>query len=260
MKRYFSAGFFKADLVKGPCLITLSLLSFGSGCSSTVGREEVINREFSAVEAGMAAIRSTSLSQTRQMEDLQISIKKLQGRVEELEERTSKEFGKEVKNLKSALDTLQKRVPPPSVVPEVAFEKSLASAGALPLEIAPDFKAALQFIRAGDFSAATEHLERALLSVSGKSYTPEILFWLGVAYDGQEDDRQALVMYHKIVTEHVKSPLVPAALLRQARVFERMRDAEAERTVLKNLINNYPRSPEAQEARVKIAESGEKSY
>jgi TolA-binding protein len=146
-------------------------------------------------------------------------------------------------------------VPPPSIVPEAALEKSLTSSDALPVEFSGDFKEALQLIRAGDFAKAQTYLEGILEIERAQKYLPELLFWMGVAYDGQEDFRQSLLIYHRIISEHPKSPLVPAALLRQSILFERMRDTDAAKTVLKNLVNNYPHTPEAEEARIKLAQS-----
>jgi len=203
----------------------------------------------------ITSLRNVNLQQATELESLQISIKKLQGRVEQLEQSSDKVFGKEVSNIKSAIDTLQKRVPPPSIVPEAALEKSLTSSDALPEDFAADFKQALQLIRTGEFAKAQTVLEGILEIESAQKYLPELLFWMGVVYDGQEDFRQSLLIYHRIISEHPKSPLVPAALLRQSILFERMRDTDAARTVLKNLVNNYPHTPEAEEARIKLAGS-----
>jgi TolA-binding protein len=203
----------------------------------------------------ISSLRNVNFQQATDLESLQISIKKLQGRVEQLEQSSDKVFGKEVPNIKSAIDTLQRRVPPPSIVPEAALEKSLTSSDALPVEFSGDFKEALQLIRAGDFAKAQTYLEGILEIERAQKYLPELLFWMGVAYDGQEDFRQSLLIYHRIISEHPKSPLVPAALLRQSILFERMRDTDAAKTVLKNLVNNYPHTPEAEEARIKLAQS-----
>jgi TolA-binding protein len=228
-------------------VVTLCILLGGAGCSSS-GKIRHIKDE-------ITSLRNVNLQQATELESLQISIKKLEGRVEHLEQSSDKVFGKEVSNIKSAIDTLQKRVPPPSIVPEAALEKSLASSDALPEDFSGDFKEALQLIRSGDFAKAQTFLEGILEIESAQKYLPELLFWIGVAYDGQEDFRQSLLIYHRIISEHPKSPLVPAALLRQSILFERMRDVEAAKTVLKNLVNNYPHTLEAEEARIKLAGS-----
>jgi TolA-binding protein len=169
-----------------------------------------------------------------------------------LEQSSDKVFEKEVPDIKTALDTLQKRVPPPSIVPESALEKSLASADALPVEIATELKIALQLIRSGEFAKAEKQIADTMALPNATMYLPELLFWSGVSYDGQENYRQSLLAYHRIVADHPNSPLVPAALLRQAVVFERMRDLDAMKTVLNNIINNHPHTPEAEKARLKL--------
>jgi len=226
-------------------VILFFLFSGTVGCSSGV-KNKYIKAEFSA-------IRNVNLQQATELESLQISVKKLEGRVEQLEQSSDKVFDKEVPNIKNAINTLQKRVPPPSIVPEAALEKSVASSDALPEEISGDFREALQLIRSGEFAKAQTYLEGILGNESAQKYLPELLFWIGVAYDGQENFRQSLLIYHRIISEHSKSALVPAALLRQSVLFERMRDHDASSTVLKNIINNYPHTPEAEEARSKLA-------
>lgn len=190
-------------------------------------------------------LRELQVSRGLELDSVREELQELRGRVEELEHQRSGE----VKSIKRALSTLQKRMPPPAVVPRAALEKALASAGALPELVAEPVREALGLIREGAFAKAIGLLDQVLAGAEGERYVPEVLFWLAVAHDGLEHDRPALVAYHRIIIQFPKSALVPAALLRQAQVFERMQDVEAARDVLKKLVQEHPRSKEAEAAR-----------
>jgi TolA-binding protein len=216
-------------------VVTLGV-SFGMLACSLTG--EHVQREIDD-------LRELQVSRGLELDTLREEMQELRGRVEELEH----ERKGEVKSIKRALSTLQKRMPPPAVVPRAALEKALASAGALPQPVAEPVREALEHIREGAFAKAIALLEEVLAGAEGERYIPEVLFWMAVAHDGLEHDRPALIAYHRIIIQFPNSALVPAALLRQAQVFERMQDADAAREVLKKLVQEHPRSREAETAR-----------
>jgi TolA-binding protein len=195
-------------------------------------------------------LRSLNAEHSSRTSSLQSEVRALQGKLEELEYSQQKRIGGEVSALKSELTTLRKRVPPPAVVPLGQLEQDEVGAQSMPDGLRERFISALSFIREGRFDEALPLLQAALDAGEGNSATPTILFWLGVAYDGTKDSRNALIAYNQIISVFPQNTLVPSALLRQAGVFKRVNDQKAEIATLKKIINDYPRSAEASDARL----------
>jgi TolA-binding protein len=207
-----------------------------------------LQEDVDQLERSVRDLRSLQAEHTTQLAALQQDVRGVQGRLEELEYAQSKRFGSEVDSLKSAISTLKRRVPPPSIVPVPALEQDEGIVGTLPGDVSTRFGKALELIRDGNFFDAVPLLQSALDASAGQSHAANILFWLGVAYDGVGDNRNALLAYNQIVTVYARHPRVPLTLLRQAAVFQRLGDAKMGKLTLKKLVTEYPGSPEAVQA------------
>jgi len=60
--------------------------------------------------------------------------------------------------------------------------------------------------------------------------------------------KEAAVEFNKMATQHPKSILAPAALLRQALAYKSLQQTANYQSTLKKLVQSYPKSPEAKEA------------
>jgi TolA-binding protein len=233
------------DTIKNSVLNLGALLFLGlvlASCAKNIKRD-IVNLENSVDD-----FRVLYSEQSAKFQEIEANFKTLQTRIEQIEYNQKKTLGDEVSSLRSALSTLKKRVPPPIIVPEEALESAEASAKALPKEISSLVTTALSALREGSFNEALQLLETALEKSSGQNFMSEIMFWIGVCYDGLEDNRKALLAYHRIISFDDKSQLASAALLRQAFVFSRMQDKDSYDVTLKKLIASYPKSLEAKEA------------
>jgi TolA-binding protein len=218
-----------------------------------VGCADSVRRDLIHLENSVDDFRALYSEQNGKLEQLEERLRSLQGRVEELEYSQKRTLGDEVSSLRDALSTLKRRVPPPGIVPEAALESAEASSKALPSEIAGLVSSSLGMIREGSFDKAIPLLDAALEKGEGQNFSAEILFWLGVCHDGQEDYRQALLAYHRIISLSADSPLAAVALFRQANVFLRMNDRKSYLATLRKLTSTYPRSAESKEARKLLA-------
>jgi TolA-binding protein len=220
-------------------LICLALCS----CSTSV-RKDVVR-----LENSFDTFRKLHAEQLTQVDSINERIMSLEGRVEELEFKQKSLLGSEVSSLKDEVSSLKRRVPPPDIVPKEALLSAEDSARGLPEEISGLILKALAHIREGTFENSIPLLNAAFDQVAGKSFGAEILFWKGVSYEGLENQKEAILSYSQIVSLYTKSPLVPAALLRQAYVFKRLNDVKASTIALNKLINDFPNSQEAQSAK-----------
>jgi len=180
-------------------------------------------------------------------------VRSLAGRVEELEYLQRARLGSDISALKQNISSLQRRVPPPAIVPLAALEADESLAQKLPRpEVAKDFGAALQKLREGAFSEALTLLDSAYDKNYGEQGTVEIVFWRGIAYEGMGENRKALEAYGQLITAFPETPRKSLALLRQGSVLIRMGDTRTAGLTFRKLIADYPRSAEAAQARERL--------
>ncbi len=74
-------------------------------------------------------------------------------------------------------------------------------------------------------------------------------FWIGECEYKQSRYEEAILEYNKVISKFPKSNKVPDALLKQGFAFARLGDRESARILLKRLIKNYPRTPQAKAAK-----------
>lgn len=204
------------------------------------------------VEKLVDDVRTAQNEQSAQLESVTTEVAELRARLEELEFSQKKRIGTEVDSIKDQLSSLKRRVPPPASVPAEKLDDDEQLALAISGDIGERMGRGLQFVREGNFAEAVPELQSALDGSVGKQHSANILFWLGVSYDGLADNRNALLAYGQIVSMYPKHPIVPSAMLRQARLFEKAGDNKAASIVLKKLVADYPKSSEAIEAKDRL--------
>lgn len=243
-----------SNMTSRPLLNVVSFASlvffFLTGCSDS------LQKRFDRLEASQKDLRSLQSEQTTQLDAVQADLRTLQGRLEELEFSQNRKIGGEMDQLKSQLTSLRRRVPPPAVVPAALLDQDENLVANMPPELGSRFAEALTNIREGKFSDAIPLLQSVLDGGVGKDFSANTLFWLGVCYDGVSDSKNALLAYNQIVSVYPSHLLVPTALYRQAGVLERIRDTKTATIILRKLIADFPRSPEAAQARDRLKSIG----
>lgn len=225
-------------------LVVLLLLS---GCAT-----QDLKQQVTRLERSLNDLRSFQAEQTETINSLDSQVRQLSGRVEELEFSQNKRLGTDLSALREDLSSLRRRVPPPSVVPADALEADEAVAHSLSGESAQLFTDGLASLRDGKFADALTFFRNAETTLAEPDKVGVIIFWQGVSYDGLGEDKEALRSYFQVASRNPKSSRAPLSLLRQAAVFTRLGDKKAARDSLKKLLEDYPRSSEASEARTKL--------
>lgn len=215
-----------------------------------------MRQQVSRMDGSISDIRSFQAEQTSEFESIRQELRGLVGRIEALEfaERAraaTNNSGAPIPT--NSLQMAQMNQQPPAIVPLDLLETDLRYSETLPRrDVAELFRNALMNIRAGKFSEAMGQLQEAY----DKNYTgegsPQILFWRSVCYEGIGDHRGALESYGSLITSPQANTRKAAALLRQGSVFIRMGDFNTAELALKKLIADYPRSPEAAQAKQKL--------
>ncbi len=232
--------------------------------STLTGCAGGLEGDVARLRASLSDMRSLQAEQGAQLAQLHADVRALQGKQEELEFVNTRHIGGEVASLKGELSSLKGRVPPPVGVPARALEQDEGEARVLPSAVGSRLIEGLRLVREGKFLEAIPVLKAALDASGGDNSGGDItsestaeggngaalsFFWLGVAYDGVRDDRNALFAYNQVVTRFATSVRAPSALLRQAHVFERLGDTDAAEAARSKLRKDFPRSPEARAAK-----------
>jgi TolA-binding protein len=137
-------------------------------------------------------------------------------------------------------------------VPVAELESDEGWARNLPAETGRIFLDGLAMLREGKYADAVPLFENAADQSRSNSQAGPVLFWLGVAHDGLLDNKGALRAYAESVSQYPKNHRAPASLLRQSDIFVRLGDKNTAKLSLKKLVEDFPKSPEAVEAKDRL--------
>jgi len=74
-------------------------------------------------------------------------------------------------------------------------------------------------------------------------------YWIGEAYYGQRDYRQAIAEFQKVLDVAPSSPKVPDALLKIGLAYRGLRDESRAQQTWDRIVKDYPKSEAAPKAR-----------
>ena len=228
--------------------VALPLCGFVSGCANLTKLQSDIDQ----VSASVADLRSSQAEQLADLGALRSDMRQLSGRLDELEHSQKMGLGSDLNAVRQDLNALKTRVPPPAIIPADALDDDQGRAVDLPQGVGGKFESALQNLREGQYVVAQGLLEESLDGVFGTSAAPMVLFWLGVAEEGMNQNEKAVKHYAEIITRYPKYRRTPLALLRQASVLIRLGDKKTASLSLKKLIADFPKSTEAARAKERL--------
>lgn len=218
-------------------------------CSNPMQR---FRQDIDRNEQAISDLRSYQAEQAVQVESLRNEIRSLTGRLDVIEHRSTSTIGSDITSLREDLSSLKLRVPPPAIVPVDELEADEVLVRSLPEDIQKLFSDGLTKVRAGNFEFAVPVLRNALDLSYGKDWSANVIFWLGISYEGLSDSRNALASYNEIATRFSKHPRAPLALYRQSEVLVRLGDKATAKLSLRKLSTDYPKSKEAALAKERL--------
>jgi tol-pal system protein YbgF len=113
---------------------------------------------------------------------------------------------------------------------------------------------AMQLFRAGDFPAARDGFTRYLGLYPKTDLAKNVQFWLGECYFAEKKYDEAIVAYDKLVKEYPKSEKASSAWLKMGMAFLEKGDKDAGKIALRKVIRDYPQSNQAQIAQKKLSQ------
>lgn len=117
---------------------------------------------------------------------------------------------------------------------------------------AEEYRAGLEAFQRGAFPQCIQSLRNFVSRNRGSDLAPFAHFWIGEAYFAQGKYYDAILSYNEIPTSWPDHERVPASKLRQAEAFAASGDVMDARLYLKEIIDNYPGTPEAVEAKRRL--------
>lgn len=190
-------------------------------------------------------LKRSLLELNNQLELLRTDNAKLRGQGEQLG-RDVTELQRQVKDLQQGVDARMSKLEPQKV--SVDGNEFAAD---------PDEKRlyddAMGVLRGGDFSAAAMALSAFQKRYPASGYADSVLFWLGNAYYGKRDYKEAIASFRSLLSKAPNHPRAPEALLSVANCQLELKDAKGARKTLGDLIKAYPKSEAAQAGRERLA-------
>lgn len=245
-----------------------------AGTGSTDAR--VLDERLARLEAHLQ--NQGLLNLLRQQEELRAEIARLRGAVEEyahaisLIEQRQKTLYQDTdarlktleSGLKQGLATLDAQMNTrlnemeARFVPRASVQLKTAGAIAVPtVPAAPadpvqeekSYTAAQGLVKKGDYATAIKALDAFVQTWPASRYTGNALYWRGFAHFALNEHDKAVTVLQRLLDEHADHAKAPDAMLTLARSKAQLKDNDAARKLIDDLIARYPQSKLLSQAR-----------
>lgn len=144
--------------------------------------------------------------------------------------------------------------PTPPPVLSLPFEDEILLAKETP-EAQEDYRGAWQSLNGQQYDKAIQQFRTFQRKNPSSELADDAQYWIGESYFTRRDYNRAILEYNDVL-KYRKGDKVPAALLRQSQAFVEIGDKTDARLILQKLINDYPNSRQAKDAREKLQNLG----
>jgi tol-pal system protein YbgF len=193
----------------------------------------------------ISQLRKSLLDLNTQIETLRAENARLRGQDEQLA-RDVAELQRRMKDTQQGVDERMRRFEPQKVT--IDGREFTADP-----EEKKQYDEAMATFRGGDFAAAASSLAGFQKRFPGSGFNESVTFWLGNAYYGKRDYKNAIASFRSLVNCNPESPRAPEALLSIANCQVELKDPKGARRTIDELIKNYPKSEAAQAGRERLA-------
>jgi tol-pal system protein YbgF len=136
------------------------------------------------------------------------------------------------------------------------LQKKGMDTAAKPVELSPEalYQQGLDTFKGGNPQKSRELLSKFVDQYPNHELASNAHYWMGETYYTEKMYEQAVLEFEKVIKSYPGKEKVPAALLKQAMAFKELGDKPSARYVLKKLIEQFPKAPEAGLAKTKLKE------
>jgi tol-pal system protein YbgF len=190
------------------------------------------------------------------IDEIKSEITRLTGRIEDIE-RSKKEDSSHAKNaMKEEVSKLETRIQElekaqAAMIVEIKKIQSSPTAASSQASTADHFKKAKGLFEDEHYEEAIDHLTEYLKG-TGLKKAEEATFMRGESYFNIKNYKKAIVDFSKFPENFKKSKLVPAAIFKIAQSFEALKMKEEAKNFYSEVVEKYPKSPEAKKAKAKL--------
>jgi tol-pal system protein YbgF len=173
-----------------------------------------------------------------------------------LDDRT-KTMGEKIKGIEDRLKVLEDKMndlvsrpkevekqPPAREVP-AEVKGASATAGDL-------YKDAYETFQKGNLEVARRKFEVFLKQYPNTELSDNAQFWIGETYYLKKDFEKAILEYEKAIAQYPEGDKIPAALFKQALAFLELGDKTNGKNLLRQVIERYPHSDQAEMAKKRL--------
>lgn len=116
------------------------------------------------------------------------------------------------------------------------------------------YRRAIAMIRSDErYAEGRELLQRFLQQQPQHSLAVNASYWIGEAYFGEKEYENAILQFQDVIDKHSDHPKAAAAQLKQGITFQTMGDNQSARAIFNKLVDSFPLSSEAREAKRRLA-------
>jgi len=119
-----------------------------------------------------------------------------------------------------------------------------------------EYDAASKLLQGKDYRGAIAQFKRFLRKHPKSTLADNAQYWVGESYYALKEFDQAILEFDVVRRKYPNGDKVPAALLKQGFAFAELGDRVDARLILREVIDRYPQSREAQKAKSKVASLG----
>jgi tol-pal system protein YbgF len=214
-------------------------------------------------DKALASIKESQADIMSQLSSLQSEIQSVRGDLEEekhftgnaLEESSKgsveykKQFDEKIAILAKDVSAQEQRI--------TELETAMKNASAPkpePLTPEKEYQAAYDLFTAEKYPESRKAFEDFVAKNSSHELAGNSQFWIGESYFREKDFSAAILAYEEVLKKYAGNRKVPAALYKQGLAFLEMKDKKVATAILNELVEKYPESDEAAQAKAKLAE------
>jgi tol-pal system protein YbgF len=119
-------------------------------------------------------------------------------------------------------------------------------------DLPDDYRRGITLVRQGSYDKAIQSLRDFLRTNRESPLVPNAQYWIGESYYMLADYYQAILNFNQVRQQHPKSDRAAASVLKIGLAFQQMGNKSEAKLAFQKVLNDYPSSPEAAQAREKL--------
>ncbi len=211
--------------------------------SSGTASGETLQRQVAELQAGLDNLRVEFQSVNGRLDDLSRDNRQLPDEMQMVKE----DFGLQLGSLSSRIDQLEAGT---NGVPSSSTGRPRAAKTA-PVETPESlYQQALDKIRTEkQFAEGRQLLESFTSRYPNNELYVNALYWTGEAFYGEKKYELSILQFQDVISKYGNHSKAPAAMLKQAYAFEALGDTQNAKTTMQKLLDDYPKSSQADKAK-----------